>query len=519
MLKSSSRAAALFLVCLVLVLSVGNTVRIGNETDADIINENNIKESIETKALNNLPHKAKNESHKAETIVYKPIGNDVYSPVDVTYVTKNPIDILEIDESLNENERLNYFQISGIKDKEIENKINAQIKELYDNMVKYIEEDILPPYRGIENAFKDMKREYYRLDIEPMFNHNNILSICADLFVRFDKTNANVYRNYKSNYYGYDGSEPINSYSIYETLNFDLNTGNTFLLEDVFTNDADGLSIVNKAIINSIEMKRLDNDFIYDFYGESPFELVKRYEGISSGQKFYIDDLGIQVVIDYNNPEFNVGFRPAVVNIPFFSTDLNIAILKRFYNKDKAIYENKPTEMELLNEPYSNIIAYGGSFEINGKYYYENIKKHKSIGTKFDYLIQSMRENFKNKDNPSEYNYLYINAYRVGSYVFINYYDNENINLVFKITGEPIELRDIFVEGFDYLSLIKMGFEKYISEDNENKEVDIEELKDKLSFTLDSGSIYFNAETDYIYYHYGIPFEEIGYENLRIFEE
>jgi len=95
---------------------------------------------------------------------------------------------------------------------------------------------------------------------------------------------------------------------------------------------------------------------------------------------------------------------------------------------------------------------------------------------------------------------------------------------VYSKTGKLIILKDLFVEGFDYESLVI----SYIEEHLKNyRAYDVPEPKfflDGLKFTIEAENISFITKTykwdkDNIYpIHFNINYEEIGYENLKIFD-
>ena len=88
-------------------------------------------------------------------------------------------------------------------------------------------------------------------------------------------------------YYKYSGG--AHGYYEYVPYNIDLRNGNNVTLKDIFKEDKDYKTTINKEIENQIKelgKKEKDLDKIYDFYG------------IKENQKFYLEDGKIVVYFD-----------------------------------------------------------------------------------------------------------------------------------------------------------------------------------------------------------------------------
>ncbi|BDR70234.1 hypothetical protein K144313037_16460 [Clostridium tetani] len=154
--------------------------------------------------------------------------------------------------------------INGLKDKEIETKIN-----------KIIENRAMDFKKDIENMAKEAKKENaltnsYQaiLKFKTSFNKNNILSLTMC-------------------FYEYTGGAHGLGYN--ESLNVDLNTGEEIYLKDLFHNKKDYKNIINDFIRN--DMTKNPNKYYEnassDFYG------------IIQDQPYYIEDSNLVV---YFNP-------------------------------------------------------------------------------------------------------------------------------------------------------------------------------------------------------------------------
>lgn len=154
--------------------------------------------------------------------------------------------------------------ISGLKDKEIELKIN-----------KEIENKAMDFKKSIENLAKEAKKENaltnsYQiiLNFKVSFNKDNILSLTLC-------------------FYEYTGGAHGLGYN--ESLNIDLNTGEKIYLKDLFDSKEDYKNIINDFIIDEMSKNpdKYYENAVADFYG------------IIQDQPYYIEDNNIVV---YFNP-------------------------------------------------------------------------------------------------------------------------------------------------------------------------------------------------------------------------
>ena len=234
-------------------------------------------------------NKPKDEkSPPAIKTVYQHMGAATYAPVDINYVVENALEITYIDETVDSNFQRGYFTISGLKDKAVEQKINADIKALYQQLIPYVTGEELVPYRGIRAVITpDRKLEHSYLAVAPYFNSNHVLSVVASAAGSYYDP-----ENWHNNYFSY-----------IDCLNIDLNTGESFGLLDVFTNDVDGIAIVNDTIAKEINRRLLIRSVEHeDYYGT--FTLVAPFKGIDRDQKFFLGYEGINIVISLKFMEF-----------------------------------------------------------------------------------------------------------------------------------------------------------------------------------------------------------------------
>ncbi|MCR3922997.1 MAG: hypothetical protein NUK65_10870, partial [Firmicutes bacterium] len=371
------------------------------------------------------------------------LGMAVFSPVEIPYFINNPLEIKEIDETESNKHTKQYFQISGLVDKTVENRINHAIKSLYEELQLYTTLQKIPPYRGIARAMPEGELNYdSSISMWPTFNSNNVLSVLA---------HGSVYSTQPALQTSFD-------FTVCETLNFDLNTGTLFSLENVFTNDVNSLEIVNTAVLNKINEEPMFS-----------ITLAAPFTGISHEQKFYVTNTELHIVLDYNNPEFNIGFHQEIVSLPLYSTEGQIAIAARFYNKDNAIFINKSAEKRLLSPPFLNKSLERDSYQSDGIEWSISLYIPEDMPVQLTEVMKQMRVD---KDGSGAYLAQKdpINSIEqklrgdfIGRYITISndlFVEQRNGRWertvhVYTRAGEPVTLKDLFIPGYDYVSLIE----------------------------------------------------------------
>lgn len=479
---------------------------------------------------------------KDETITAscKHTGNEVLAPAEPGCLVENPVDIKEINDSRGIRTERFYFKISGLKDKSVENKINDKIKALYDRLCHYADGEGRPPFRGIMQLKKYDSPYSSSVIVSPGFNYNNILSV----------------RGSCSYYTDSEKNDALN-FNYIDSLNFNLNTGETFCIADVFANNVNDFSIVNNQINEYLNKERLKSvrNTVKDPSGDSggPF-LVAPFKGITDNQRFYISDNDIHIIINENNPEFDFGFRCPVISVPFEDFNHISALTKRFFDKDNNIYKKQPYRKRFLQDAIPDDEKEETETTI------DNISWHKCI-----YINKVMQEKYKDiavktcedeENNISELARKYkcsnicfsFEANHIGSFlqIFSIYELNcrETIrsfnSYLFDKDGSKIELGDVFIKGFDYEKLIKdciqkelinspfyqiPGIDGIYNNTTLNQMTDIDEHYNNLVFALNDTSIKFETKTykkinsSDIPLSFTIYYEDIGYDNLAIFKD
>ena len=233
--------------------------------------------------------------------------NDTLDYNDLSYETVYVIDGVETTDrnvyqstSVNATSVYSYIRISGLKDKNIENKINEEIKNAVYSFA-------ITTSEGKSNSNANI-----------VGNFNNILSIAV------------IARD--------------NAYAITKGLNFDLNTGEKFSFEDVFTKSAPIVSILtsayNKNLAWDIDLSSeglTDEEYfakraeLYNMnnrdtseYEDSIFTVSKWYDNNKGNVEFTVSPTSLRI--------YNVDIKDNnyTLTIPLYENNYCVAIYKRF---------------------------------------------------------------------------------------------------------------------------------------------------------------------------------------------
>lgn len=439
---------------------------------------------------------------------YESLGKATYSPVTLNYAVDNPLTFQEINSDRNSQWR--YFQIIGLKDKAVESQINEEIQTLFEEMLPYAMGEKVPPYRGLGAAVhgETIFSQGY-LNISPQFNCNNVLS---------------VYARVSGTYMSLPNTQV--DFAAVETLNFDLTTGQTFLVEDVFVNDVDALELINACVAEAIRKRRMEEDF--GWYRN--LSLVSPFKGIPREQKFYLDNYGLNLVLDYNNPEFDLGFNEAIVTIPFKPDHGEIAIAERFYDRDEYIYINEIVGKRFFSTPFPRKVI-SETRSVNGIEWNVVFSSPQEVFNLVKGIADSSWQSDKSRvlslsGIPVTHVEQSFHASYTGEYINVScaihiptpdqYYWEEKY-IVCTSQGKVLSLGDIFVEGFDYVSIIQSALAKAVKEQGLSDNT-VRALMDQLTFKLEADRISFIAITENYYpVFFDIPFAEVGCSKLTIF--
>ena len=213
-------------------------------------------------------------------------------------VIDNNITMVEQNEEdeQDENSQSSYYKIDGLKDQEVEKKINDKINATAERMYS---SDYIPPYRGISLKMKQYRDldQSVRVYIFSQFNSNHILCIRAVCSTSFS------------------GDDEYFEFSYSVPLNFDLSTGNELTLKDVFEPGADYIEIVNRSVDKYSMSHGFDNPE-NEYTGSTQISLVSPFKSIKPEQKFFIDSEGdLMLCLDYDTPEFYTGYSELMLSL------------------------------------------------------------------------------------------------------------------------------------------------------------------------------------------------------------
>lgn len=475
----------------------------------------------------------------------------INAPMDIKYIVKNPIEIVEHTIGQNEQFTYTYISIQGLKNKDIEKKINEKIKALYDEML--IQD--LPPYRGIKAEIPEGSQIVQEsLYMSPSGNYNNILSIMINKYITYAVPNkdGNIVE-YENKYY--DNSRYV---SETEGLNFDLNTGEEIALEDIFCDNVNYLEILNDLMSDYLSKNHAEEEgYYYTMNGD--LKLVESFKGLSEDQKFVLFTYGISLIMDYNTPQFETRNMAMTPIINFNDVNENLAITERYYDEKENIFDSKEPPIKSLLQGFADQDMMGYDHSLKGKV---NFYTNWSYSSRLPQKIQDIIEEYKEVDQKEidqmnreleglpdsvfeEYGTsvyeCHIYADSIGNYInvmrniFKNMPDHYEQLVEYRCfdstTLKELELKDIFMEGFDFKPVILESIKKTLSERDTNSgdinmydEEDIESMYNNIKgFNLITDDIYIpTAELQYEGSTYTmslyIPYANFGCENMTIFD-
>lgn len=226
---------------------------------------------------------------------------------------------------------ITYFQIEGLKNKEIQNKINKEIEiEALNGYKKYIDLD------KVVNA---------SISLYETASFSNILSLSA---YSWGKIND-------------DSDDLIN---VQKGLTYDLNTGNTLKLEDLFTSNAPMNEILRKSayygFISNRAETNLSGDLQVNNYGNIEEDVADFIEQYNKGKitDFYCTPSAIMIM--YNETYITISFEEWADYITIYNKYLSNESL---YEANDIGYKNLYT---LTDRNLSNF------------YYYTNYQNEKN---------------------------------------------------------------------------------------------------------------------------------------------
>ena len=261
-LKTRTKVLIIVIVLCILLTTVLTILKIKSINENKNKGEEKIQEKVEDAFVTEETTKK-----KAEDAIYLCESfEETYNKNDLEIKTVNEGDNPE-DYSARKYTRISYVQISGLKDTNIQNKINNEIKELAHSMIK-------------ENSTGADS-----LNVSVKANYSNVLSL------EFDKMSTKYTKN--------DEVETIDNKI--KGLNYNLVTGEKLHLEDLFVSSAPIAAIVSDAAYNALAW---DTNISFNMSEE---ELDKNINMDRRDTSNYEDEL-LAIVNKYKNKKDNIEF-------------------------------------------------------------------------------------------------------------------------------------------------------------------------------------------------------------------
>ncbi|WP_312698933.1 hypothetical protein [Sedimentibacter sp.] len=429
------------------------------------------------------------------------------------FIYKNGLEIEHISIDSDEDDKSvwkHYPRLSGLIDKEAEKKINDKIENQIDKKIS--------------------EAESY---VAPKLTDNKIQSVSSWAHIEYNCNNV-IFINYNSDItYGTDTFSESKYFS--ECIGYDLNTGNTIGLKDLFKSGLDYSRILNDLIY--MEIIKLNYDDPDSFYMYRPFQ------GIRENQSFSFSEYYLKIIIDEKNDEFNTSYDKLYIYITMKDIGDYLAIFDRYFDEGKNIYENDRIKLFMPN--FAGYSAYDIVREHEEKYYIdieigefygiEDIETKKllneAVSPHFD--ADGFRERAKAYSGTyygGLYHYIKIHMDN-GGYISLNTFSDKNeldaaeshIEYVnFDLNNNKfMTLKDLFVDGFDYKTaiweILKNNPDYRIPETIFLKGKEILMSENEFNFSQNSLLIYLYQD-DMHTYNSWIEYKDIGYENISIFQ-
>jgi hypothetical protein len=266
------------------------------------------------------------------------------------------------------------------------------------------------------------------------------------------------------------------------------------------------------------------------------------FKGLPDTQKYTLTSVGINIVIDYLNLEFDSSFYPAQIFLPFSLFDEGLAIEERFIGDRNALYVN-PESAEIqfiLREEHDPVqmIWYeeaGTSGTVNTHQYYYYPKtlpeaielKVSELRRETEATLEGLKDFKPESENENAFFDASISVNRLGPYYILRYNicrQNENsawqtLKLkCYYADGRVLELEDCFKPEFNYREALYSAYHEQ-SGWLGGSALGMEEMFSNLTFALGLTDLEFAVpDAAGNYYTYYIPYRDLGFENLTVFD-
>jgi hypothetical protein len=426
--------------------------------------------------------------------------------------------------------------IRGLADKSTEKIINAALKETYD----YLTGAGLPPYRGIYQAVPaGTPMTTQSIYAYSTFNYNNILSVYVSGDQSYEMAALEEEISADENY-GYE--PPIVYIGRAECLNFDLRSGRQILLPELFADPSVAMTYINDAVANKLLGKHATDEPGFDMMTFDSLLLTGPFKGLPDTQKYFLTSDGIAIVLDYLNPEFDHAFYPSQIHLPFSIFEGHLALEQRFQADSSDLYvdtgimeihfvqrnEHDPAKITWFEEAGTS-----GAVHIFRSYYYPNNLPER-ISLRISELrreaeadIESLKDYQPESTDDSLFFDVSITVNRLGPYYILRYHQySQGIDTKaesflilesYSEDGRIIELEDCFKPGYNYREALYSAYLEQAAWLGGTTQSQEEMFRD-LTFAVGVTDLEFTVSDAGNSYMYFIPYRELGYENLALFD-
>ncbi|MDR1246277.1 MAG: hypothetical protein LBK57_04535 [Clostridiales Family XIII bacterium] len=497
------------------------------------------------------------------------------------YVTENPIMIEDVPDPEMGGDGMNswWARVTGLSDDAVARKINDRLREKYEE----IKLSDPPPYRGLRTLIpEDAKPESEWINFQTFGNINNILSVFYTHARRYSLPGEDASPEQT------DGP-PISRIEVVteeHPLNFNLITGDEITLDDLFGDGRNAFKPIDAAALAFL--RDSPDYYASEDYGSMlprdyrGFTLIGSYVPVNATQKFLISERELELVLDHETPQYAMDrLSSQRLFIPLTELgEAGAAAIKRFVlpeEETSALYATDASPVRRLlfhgmSKPSADSSLPGfeqrdfdgvqlgclitGTCETTPEF--ERLLLNMLIPS--DDEREALRELLALRDasdpgageplqaNINIYFMRYGNVFVTERYLtsgvnsvaadgnskFIEYYVNDRRSFDARSLA-PLNLEDIFVEGFDYESPLRAALDKYISDTYASMEGAIPpapEERERLFEELLANGVYISdvgmmfsappasrfldpSENEFGFYPW-LYYADIGYENLVI---
>lgn len=444
---------------------------------------------------------------------------------DRLFIYNNGLDIeyeqLEVTDE-DKSETFSYYPvISGLKNKEIQDKLNREIPAMLDDMLIQLQTKYSEG-KDIESRFRRKNK-----DAHISYNCNNVIFINFNVGFTADLAGG--------------GRDHMNSR---RGVGYDLNTGDKIKLADLFKPGVDYKKMINAYISQYIIENNYD-DYEYEV-------MTKPFQGIREDQSYILNAEGLVINMDEKNDDFFYYGYPLSIPIPLEYFGDELYIFDRYFDEDVNIFEKDRLTRKLLpnkirfipknyleegGDRWSMSIMQGGFINIPDK------AVEKEINAMLAPVLDAGKfreeaEEYMKKGNPKHFwHYTHsidvpINA---GGYLSVISFDevvkDKDYQLYRRVFNydfnqkRKMKLTDLFINDIDIQAIIKRNIRKAdypITEEMLEQGVKAAIESDEFSFSERYIVLRFDPEGANLGSHQQwiwIDFEEFGLENISILNE